>query len=59
MSRLVGLLVAAMGLALLVAGMLLIGVPTPLVGALVAVCGLAVMVVGVTVNWDDDAKPAQ
>lgn len=57
--RLTGLLIAAVGLALLVAGMLLIGVPTPLVGALIAVCGLAVMVAGVTVDWDDDAKPAQ
>lgn len=57
--KLTGLLIAGVGLALLVAGMLLIGVPTPIVGALIAVCGLAVIVVGVTVNWDDDAKPAE
>lgn len=55
--RLTGLVVAACGLVLLVAGMWLIGVPRPLIGGVVAAAGLAALVAGVTVDWDD--KPAR
>jgi hypothetical protein len=56
--RLVGLAVAAVGLALVVLGMWLIGVPSEFIGGVLAVCGLGLMAAGVLVDWNPDAKPS-
>jgi membrane-bound ClpP family serine protease len=55
--RLVGLAVALLGLGLVVAGMILIGVPEEFVGGVIAVCGIALIAAGVIVDWDH-GKPA-
>lgn len=55
---LVGLFVAAFGLALVVAGLVLIGVPDEFVGAVLAVCGLAALAAGVIVDWTDNGQPS-